>query len=85
MIGGGGIFYWMPHFNQSIWCDFPLACIVSGEELMKGEKERRKRIRDKMEEESSQVKLVKQEEEKKTVLKVKEKKKVREELNRNKK
>ena len=32
---------------------------------MKGEKERRKRVREKMEEESSQVKLVKQEEEKK--------------------
>lgn len=85
MIGGGGIFYWMPHFNQSIWCDFPLTYIVSGEELMKGEKERRKRIREKIEEESSQVKLVKQEEEKKLVLKVKEKKKVREEVNRNKK
>ena len=64
----------MPHFNQSIWCEFHLNWLVGGEEPVRVDS--RKRERGKMEVEPTKVKVMKQEEEKKLVLKVKEKKKV---------
>ncbi len=28
VLGGGGVFFWMPHFNESIQCPVELACLA---------------------------------------------------------
>ena len=65
LIGGGGVFYWMPHFNHSLWCVLPIpsqAVEDKKRSLPRSEKP---------------IKLVKMEEKPQWVLRVTDKKLVR--------
>ena len=74
IIGGGGIFYWMPHFNQSIWCDLPQSIQkdLNSSEVQNAEKKKRRPEEEHIVEE----KKPKLEEKKEFVLRVQDKRMV---------